>query len=390
MKRAQEELRHQREALYQSEKLAAMGTLLASVAHELNNPLSVVRGQANLLRRDAAAGPLVVRAEKIEKAAERCARIVANFLALARQRPPERQPVALRGVVEAALELLVYSLQLDRVETRLELETDLPYIQADNHQLQQVVINLITNAHHAVREVHGPRRITVRTRLEAQRSRVMLEVSDNGPGVPLELRQRIFDPFFTTKPAERGTGLGLPLCQEIVQSHGGTIGVREEEGGGALFWIDLPVGDAVPVAVEPVPEVLPEVVARSILVVDDEAEVAEVLADSLRTSGHRVDVALGGVAGLARLAKGSYDLVFTDMKMPDLDGKTLFHEAGSLDPALPGRFVFTTGDGLSLETQGFFENSGLPILRKPYDLSEVHRVVARVLAAAEAAARLSA
>jgi len=383
MKRAEEELRHQREALYQSEKLATMGTLLASVAHELNNPLSVVRGQANLLRRAAGSGPLAVRAEKIEKAAERCARIVANFLALARQRPPERQQVALREVVEAAVELLAYSLQLDRVETRLELAEDVPCIQADNHQLQQVLINLITNAHHAVRAVDGPRRITVRTRFDPQRSRVMLGVSDSGPGVPAELRQRIFDPFFTTKPADRGTGLGLSLCQEIVQAHGGTIGVGEEEGGGALFWIELPVGNAVPVAAEPVPEVLREVVARSILVVDDEPEVAEVLADSLRNSGHRVDVALGGVAGLARLQKGRYDLIFTDMKMPDLDGKTLLREASGLDPGLPRRFVFTTGDGLSLETQGFFDASGLPILRKPYDLSEVNRVVARVLAAAE-------
>ena len=383
MKRAEEELRHQREALYHSEKLATMGTLLASVAHELNNPLSVVRGQANLLRRDAGSGPLLVRAEKIEKAAERCARIVANFLALARQRPPEREQVALREVVEASVELLVYSLQLDGVEMRLELAEDVPFIRADSHQLQQVLINLITNAHHSVREVQGPRRITVRTRFDLPRSRVILEVSDSGPGVPADLRQRIFDPFFTTKPAERGTGLGLPLCREIVQAHGGAIEVGEEEGGGALFWIELPVGDPVPVAAERVPEALAEIVSRSILVVDDEPEVAEVLAESLRTSGHHVDVALGGVAGLARLLSGHYDLIFTDMKMPDLDGKSLLREASGLDPALPRRFVFTTGDGLSQETQGFFEASGLPILRKPYDLSEVNRVVARVLAAAE-------
>jgi signal transduction histidine kinase len=383
MKRAEEELRHQREALYQSEKLAAMGTLLASVAHELNNPLSVVRGQANLLRRDAGSGPLVTRAEKIEKAAERCARIVANFLALARQRPPERRKVGLDGVVEAALELLSYSLQLDRVEIRRELGPDVPYIDADSHQLQQVLINLVTNAHHALREVEGPRRITVRTRFDGARGRVLLEVADSGPGVPLELRQRIFDPFFTTKPADRGTGLGLPLCQEIVQAHGGSIGVDQEDGGGARFWIELPVSDAVPPPVEALPEVLPEVASRSILVVDDEPEVAEVLAESLRTSGHSVDVALGGLAGLARLVKGRYDLVFTDVKMPDLDGKALFREARDLDPALPGRFVFTTGDGLSHETQGFFDASGQPILRKPYDLSEVSRVVARVLGAAK-------
>jgi CheY-like chemotaxis protein/anti-sigma regulatory factor (Ser/Thr protein kinase) len=289
--------------------------------------------------------------------------------------------VALSGVVEAAVELLVYSLQQDRVETRLELG-EVPSIHADTHQLQQVLINLITNAHHAVREMNGPRRVTVRTRFDAERSRVILEVADTGPGVPLELRQRVFEPFFTTKPADRGTGLGLPLCQEIVQAHGGTLAVEDAEGGGALFRIELPVGEAVPVAAELVPEAVPDGVARSILVVDDEPDVAEVLAESLRTWGHRVDVALGGVAGLARLAKGRYDLVFTDMKMPDLDGRTLFREAASLDPALPRRFVFTTGDGLSKDTQGFFDGTGQPCLRKPYDFSEVHRVVNRVLAKA--------
>jgi PAS domain S-box-containing protein len=384
MKTAEEQLRRQREALYQSEKLAAMGTLLASVAHELNNPLSVVRGQANLLRRDAAGGPLVVRTEKIEKAAERCARIVANFLALARQRPPERQRVALRTVVEAAVELLSYSLQLDRVEVRLELADDVPLIEADGHQLQQVLINLITNAHHALRETSAPRRITVRTRLDAVRSRVVLEVSDSGPGVPAELRQRIFDPFFTTKPADRGTGLGLSMCQEIVQAHGGTIGVGGHEGGGAVFWIEIPVSNVPLSAPERPEQPSPPVgvlAGRSILVVDDEPDVAEVLAESLRTEGHSVDVALGGVAGLARLAQGRYDLVFTDIKMPDLDGKRLFREAAGLDPTLPQRFVFTTGDGLSAETQGFFEATRRPILRKPYDLAEVHHVVASVLAA---------
>jgi CheY-like chemotaxis protein/anti-sigma regulatory factor (Ser/Thr protein kinase) len=284
-------------------------------------------------------------------------------------------------VVDAAVELLTYALQLDRVEVKLDLAADVPYIKADSHQLQQVLINLLTNAHHALREVPGPRRITVRTRFDRERGVVTLEVADSGPGVPPELRQRIFDAFFTTKPADRGTGLGLPLCQEIVQAHGGSIDVGEEEGGGALFRIELPISEAAPAVVEPPPPAAPEVTGRTILVVDDEPEVAEVLADSLRISGHQVDVALGGVAGLERLGNRRYDLVFTDMKMPDLDGRALFRQAGSLDPALPRRFVFTTGDGLSHDTQGFFEASGQPILRKPYDLSEVQQVIDRVLGA---------
>src|ERR671923_2153417 len=160
---AEAQLRQQQEILFQHEKLAAMGSLLASVAHELQNPLSIVMVQAELLWEELQQGPMAEQAQAITQSAERCARIVRNFLTLARQHPPERQWVDLNKVVEEAVELLAYALQGDTIEVALRLAPDLPTCAADPHQLHQVVINLVTNAHQALREVPLPRRLTFTT-----------------------------------------------------------------------------------------------------------------------------------------------------------------------------------------------------------------------------------
>src|SRR5213594_4393447 len=225
--------------LLQSEKVATMGSLLAGVAHELNNPLAVLTGHAHLLREGAKDESLAARAEKIRAAADRCARIVRNFLALARQQPPERRDVRLDQVVQEAVELLAYELRTSNVEVVPELAGDLPVVWADAHQLHQVVVNLLANAHQAMRHMDAGRRITIRTRLE--RERLLLEVIDTGPGIPAEIQSRIFEPFFTTKPQGEGTGLGLSLCRRTLEEHGGTITVESEVGHGATFRLELPV-----------------------------------------------------------------------------------------------------------------------------------------------------
>jgi two-component system, cell cycle sensor histidine kinase and response regulator CckA len=257
-RRSEEELQRQRDALYQSEKLATMGQLLAGVAHELNNPLSVVMGQASLLRQSTKTKRQVERADKIVLAAERCARIVNNFLALARQRPPERHPVQLNAVVRDAVELLAYPLRVDSVEVQFALGDELPILRADSHQLHQVVVNLVSNAHQAMRETPPPRQLTLATGIDEPDNRVWLEVRDTGPGISQELQARIFEPFFTTKPPGVGTGLGLSLCQGIVETHGGTIRVVATEEPGTVFRVELPVATAVEG-----PEILPGVVVAA-------------------------------------------------------------------------------------------------------------------------------
>jgi signal transduction histidine kinase/FixJ family two-component response regulator len=376
--RAQAEILRQREALYQAEKVAGMGSLLAGVAHELNNPLSVVLGRAQLLRQLAGPGPMAPHVEKIEHAAERCARIVRNFLALARRGAPERQLTQINAVIGDAVELIGYSLRCDNVEVTLELAPDLPMLWADVHQLQQMVINLVTNAHHALREAPLPRRLTLATRHDA--GLVTIEIADTGPGIAPELQARIFDPFFTTKPVGEGTGLGLPLCQGIVESHNGTIRFESAPGAGARFIVTLPIGAP---QVSRVPDGPPGPVVRCkrVLIVDDEPDVAETLTDLLRLDGHIVESAGTGLAALERLAGTDYDLVLSDMRMPDLTGAGLYREVERLRPELLSRFVFLTGDTLSAGTAAFLEGTGAPTIMKPFDVADVRRVIQRLLGA---------
>ena len=364
--------------LLQSEKIATMGSLLAGVAHELNNPLAVVMGQAHLLRSRATDPSLVQRADKITAGADRCARIVRNFLALARQRPPERTEVRVNRVVQEAVELLGYELRTDNVEVALELAEDLPVVWADGHQLHQVVVNLLANAHQAMRHMDAERRITIRTRLE--RERLLLEVIDTGPGIPAEIQTRIFEPFFTTKPQGEGTGLGLSLCKRMVEEHEGTITADSEVGRGTTFRIELPVvsGPSVPLtAAEHEP--LPPIAGKAILVVDDEPDLAATLAEALERDGHHVEIAAHGAMALKMLGQRAYDLILSDTKMPVLDGEGFYTEIERRFPRLRRRIVFLTGDILSREKREFLERTGAPHILKPFDLSEVREVVHRML-----------
>ena len=373
-----EELQRTQAQLVQSEKLATLGNLLAGVAHELNNPLSVVLGHAMLLGKRAEAG-VADRARKIAQAAERCARIVKSFLALARQHPPERKRVELNAVVEEALELLAYHLRVENVEVVRDLAGDVPALWADIHQLHQVVVNLVTNAVHAMRQVPGARRLTVRTRYDAVAGHARLEVADTGPGIPPEIQARIFEPFFTTKPPGEGTGLGLALCQGIVDGHGGHIGLETELGLGTVFRIDLPI--LTPPGVEaPGPESAgPSVRGRAILVVDDERDVADVLAEMLGDDGHRVETVGSGAQALDRLRERTYDLIISDVRMPGLDGPALAREIERRHPALLSRLIFLTGDTLTPHIREFLRAAGRPEIAKPFDLADIRRVVQDVL-----------
>ncbi len=369
-------------ALRQSEKLGAMSELVAGVAHELNNPLTALIGHAWLLRREVEAGPLATRAEKIANSAERCSRIVRNFLALAREYPPERNMVMLDQVVREAEELLAYQLRVDSIEVTLDLAEDLPALWADSHQLHQVLVNLVTNAHHAMRATELPRRLTLATRADPARTRVILEVTDTGPGIPPEVLPRIFEPFFTTKPPGLGTGLGLSLCHGIVESHGGSIRVESRPGHGASFVIEFPVEAPSAAAHEVVAsETRGPVEAKVILVVDDEEEVANVLAEMLSVDGHRVETAANGVVALEKLQQRTFDLILSDVRMPELDGPGLYREVERRHPGLARRFVFLTGDTLSAEIREFLEPRGIPSVTKPFALPEVRLAVERALRA---------
>ncbi len=232
-----------------AEKLASIGELLSSVAHELNNPLTTILGYADLLLSED--DPTLPRDElgRIRSEALRCKRIVGNLLDLARADAPDVKPVSVKQVVEKVLEFRTYAAASSGIELVGQLDNDPPVILGDFHRLVQAVLNLVTNAEDAVRGRAAPRRITLRLR-EGPGS-VIVEVEDTGAGVPEAVREFIFQPFFTTKPRGKGTGLGLSLVRSTARLHGGDARVEQAPGGGALFLIELPVASLDPAPSRP-------------------------------------------------------------------------------------------------------------------------------------------
>jgi two-component system NtrC family sensor kinase len=377
-KQAREELEHQQAALAQREKLAAMGSLLASVAHELNNPLSVVMMHADLLREEAGTGPLAQPAVELTQATERCIEIVHNFLALARQQPPMRTRVVLNTVVETAMKLLVYPLRVDSITVEQHLAPDLPVLWADPHQLQQVVVNLVTNAHQALRETTGARQLTITTRAGLAPERVILEVADTGPGIPPAVQARIFEPFFTTRQLGVGTGLGLPLCRGIVEGHGGTLHVESTLGHGAIFRVELPLVPIPVAGLVPEPTARPVTTKLTILIVDDEQALARALAYLLRRDGHTVEIVANGRLALEKCQGQDYTLILCDLRMPELDGPGFYRELECHYPHLCPRVVFLTGDTLNPDAEAFIDQTGALRLSKPFTVAMVRQVIRRV------------
>ena len=381
LKEAEAEIARQQDVLHQTEKLTALGSLLAGVAHELNNPLSVVLSQAVLMKETATDSRTAARAEKIYAASERCARIIKSFLAIARQRPPVRTSVRPDEVFRSAVELTAYGFRSNGIPVALELADDLPPVWGDVDQLGQVLMNLIVNAHHALLQIEGrPRWLRIRATPHGE-DEVEITVADNGPGIPEAIRSRIFDPFFTTKATGAGTGIGLSLCMGIIKSHGGSIQLEDTPGGGAAFVIRLPRAPVEVLAAAPdAPG--PDVAGKkTILIVDDEREIALTLAEIVAPLAGQVDIAENGAIALRRLDQRRYDLIISDLRMPELDGPGLFRTLQARPDRFAGQILFVTGDTLAHNLEGFLKETGIPYLEKPFHPSELKRRVIELIGA---------
>jgi len=379
------ELRRVERSLAQAERLSSLGEVVAGVAHELNNPLSGVVGYAELLRLHSSDDGQVRDLERILDSARRCQRIVHNLLSFSRKHPLERKVQDLNQCICRILELKEYQLRSAHIEPVLELDTELPPASFDFHQIEQVVLNLINNAEQAIRSTGKDGRIVLRTR--ARNGFIYLEVEDDGPGVADHIRDRIFDPFFTTKEVGQGTGLGLSVSYGIVQEHGGTIRLRKSgDRGGACFELGLPVarGRIEPEAgqTDPTPEPPPSTLrGRRILVAEDEPVVLDLFTRILRDEGAQVTIARDGEEAWECMASCDFDLVVTDIRMPNMDGQRLYEKVAEERPEMLRRFVFATGDIVRKETLGFLERLPNRILTKPLQVETVRRVLGRALAA---------
>lgn len=375
---ADAELARQREALHQSEKLGALGELLAGVSHELNNPLSVLVGQAAMLLETAPDEKTRQRAEKISVAADRCARIVKSFLAMARQEPGALAPIDLNSTIKTALEITGYALRTADIEVDFRRISGRLRVLADADQIRQVWTNLIVNTQHALANVQGRRRLTIVSRRLPDGRHAKITFADNGPGIPDDVEKRIFEPLFTTKDVGEGTGIGLALCHRIVRAHGGTIELEQSSLGGAAFSVTLPIAKAAAASLDMGPQADRPIATVKVLVIDDEPDVQRTIAECLDHDGHQVDLASSGRQALTKLANGSYDVILSDIRMADLDGPGLYHALEKLHPEQLDRLAFISGDTLTPRIQAFLDGADRPYLEKPIHPTEVRKLVLSV------------
>ena len=372
------DITHRRELerqLQQTEKLSAIGKLVAGVAHELNNPLTTIIGYASLLQNTELSVNHQSDLDVIFRQAERARLIVRDLLMFARRFDLEMEPSDINEVINSSLMLTKANLREHNVQVITSLDFGLPQTMADSRQLEQVFVNLISNAIQALATSDEPRQLTIESRQSGDQ--IQLAFTDNGPGIPPNNINRIFDPFFSTKQVGEGTGLGLSICFGIISEHKGWIKAEHAPGGGATFRIALPIKELE--RVEP-RQIMPPVLTTSpiklnILAIDDELPLLNLLSRVLRQLGHTVETAQEGKTAMAWLETHSYDIIICDVLMPDILGPELYERVLEKHPHLAGRFIFITGNVVDMDTRVFLEKSGTPWLAKPFLPADIQHVI---------------
>jgi len=399
----------QEELLRRSERMASLGHTLAGVAHELNNPLAAICGFAQLLLRAPRPDDDRTALETISHEAARAGKIVKDLLTFSRR--PEghrRERVSATDVARYIFATQRYAMETRGIQHDLSLDPELPSVLADPAQLEQVLLNLVVNARQAIEgaldgaapaaAARGAPRVSIRTRRAG--GKVVVEVADNGPGIPPGELERIWDPFWTTKPEGEGTGLGLAVVHGIITEHGGTIEVESEVKRGTRFIITLPIapGEARPpkvdggralaeVAGEPARlaaeaakerDVAREGAARplDILLVDDEASILGLLTRYFSSRGHAVVAAHDGAHALRIAEQASFDVVVCDLRMPGLDGSDVIRRMRAMPSCAGARYVVSTGDNATSASRRRIEGLDVAaVIEKPYQIDELRRAV---------------
>ena len=381
-KKLEDQTRDLYHQLLQAEKLAALGQTISGVAHELNNPLATILTWAERLSQRDVDDKAKRGLEIILSESERAARIVRHLLTFARKRQSTRALVDLNRVVRETLALRAYEQRVTNINVVDGLSSGLPEVFADAHQMQQVLLNIMINAEQAMLGANGRGTLVIRSWHDRARESVVLEINDDGPGVPEDVQPRIFDPFFTTKEVGKGTGLGLTVAYAIIQEHGGRIRLGPNSGGGASFYIELPVSGA---QARPAPTTPPRInfdalIGSTVLVVEDEPALAAAVSEGLTDAGLIVDRAGDGEEALRRVGTKAYDLIVCDLKMPKVDGMRFFQKLGERNPDSARRIIFVTGDVVGTDAESFLQDSGCRWLAKPFRLGDLLQTAREILA----------
>jgi two-component system NtrC family sensor kinase len=362
-------------AMARNEKLQALGQLISGVAHELANPLTAVVACASFVTTARTLEDARRHAATIEEQGGRATRIVQTLSSFARRRAGNRCALSLNRVARAVIDLHGHHLTSSAITLDEDLEPDLPNVDGDPYELEQVVLNLVSNAHYAMAHAHHGGRLTIRTR--STDDVVRLVVEDDGPGIPRDEIPRIFEAFYTTK-GEDGTGLGLAIARDIIRGHGGHLWATSDEGAGTAMTIELPrlTSTRPPLTTEPDARLTSRPAQSAILVVDDEPEFGDLLSELLRRRGYETEYVESAAAALLRLQERDFDIILTDLRMPAMSGEDLWQTLRRERPALAKRTVFMTGYYAARETAAIVDAIEQPCLTKPFRASELDELLA--------------
>lgn len=381
-------LQQQTEQLIESEKLAAVGRLVAGVAHELGGPLQAVISLAEVLNRDPDRPDRIESANRILRSALRCRGMVQDLLTYARKQPHQLVPVQVSDSVMDALELDRFS-DVGEVQIHFDGDDDVPAVLADHQRLTQVFLNLVTNARHATAHDGRPGLVRVRVKqLPADRSRldlpldatvVQVAVEDQGSGVPEELRESIFEPFVTTKPEGAGTGLGLSVSRSLIMDMGGSLYLDTDHVGGARFVVELPATDQPAGERRATPASRPSVGGHRILLIDDDREILETYEVILSLDDHFVFSCDRGRKALDLLREEEFDAILCDIRLPDIRGPEFLERLREFAPDQADRVIFATGDVVNDQTRAFLASTSNPSLIKPFQVEDLERAIHEIV-----------
>ncbi len=382
-----ENLKAAQDQLIQTEKLASLGKLVSSIAHEINNPLTPILGYSQMLLSHEETDPEKIQRyiEVIYQSADKVKKIVENLLSFARKDKPRREYADVNSILRKAVEFREYQLSLENIRVVMDLDPELPETMVDSGQLQQVFTNMVLNAYNAISDSESnDGKIEIHT--ESGDGWIEITISDTGPGIPEEVLNKIFDPFFTTKPTGLGTGLGLSVSYGIIKEHGGDILVESEEGKGTTFIVRIPVLDYKDYlnAHEDMKKEKDEADypqsndRKRILIVEDEELVTALIMGILENENCSVELASNGEEALSRIDESEYDFIVCDIKMPQMDGKEFFRRLNIKDEGLARRILFITGDP-SAETLDFIDETGNRYLTKPFKIEDFKEAVSGLL-----------
>ena len=369
--------------LLTASKLASVGELAAGIAHELNNPLTGIIGYAQLLSdRQNVSQDIKKDLDRIYYESQRAARIVQNLLGFARRHEPQKTYFDVNELIEKTLELRDYQLRTSNIGVCTNLAPNLPQMLADYHQMQQVILNILINAEHAIAQTKHRGKITITTSMVEDC--IKISIADDGPGISKNSINRVFDPFFTTREVGSGTGLGLSVCHGIITQHGGKIYVQSQQGRGTIVNIELPPaaeGQAIVEEKVVVAENRPHRLKATghILIIDDEPAICDILTRALSEEGYTTDSVSNARTALEKIAENSYELCIIDLKMPQMSGKELYEIMKRRSPSLAQRVVFITGDTITPATENFLTSTGKPYLIKPFNSNQLVELVEETL-----------